>query len=65
MSNFYNSKRKSRLFNNSKDRHLKSIIRSIILKCDEIVFFLIVIENRSSDSKTMINKDKENLNILI
>ena len=39
MSNFYNSKRKSRSYDNLRDRHLRSDIRIVILKCDEIIIF--------------------------
>ena len=39
MSNFYNSKRKSRLYNNLRDRHLRPNIKTVILKCGEIIIF--------------------------
>ena len=43
MSSFYDSKRKSRLFDNLKDRHLRSIIKIIILKCEGIVIFVLLL----------------------
>ena len=43
MSNFYNSKRKSRLYNSLRDLHLESITEIVILKCGEIIIFVLLL----------------------